>query len=66
MAKVLFEAFVAWNFHRVRVEAELVEEGGMNIGDVVRILGGVEADVIGSAVGYSPLSPPPAIQTLKA
>ena len=51
MAKVAIEALAAWYDHAARVEAELVQNGGMHIGDVVAILYGVKAQLIGRAVG---------------
>lgn len=46
-----FEAFAAWDFEFSGIEAELVEDGGVEIGDIVRGIDGVEADFVGGAVG---------------
>ena len=46
-----FEAFPAWDFEFSGIEAELVEDGGVEIGDIVRGIDGVEADFVGGAVG---------------
>jgi len=51
VAEVDFEAFGDGGFEAVGVEAELVEEGGVEVGDVVGVLDGVEADLVGGAVG---------------
>ena len=45
-----FEAFAAWDFEFSGIEAELVEDGGMEIGDIVRGIDGVEADFVGGTV----------------
>ena len=50
-AEVDFEAFVAGDFHGVVVEAELVEEGGVDVGDVVAAFLGLKTDLVGAAMG---------------
>src|SRR5262245_3073345 len=49
-AEVDLQALVAGHFQLPRVEAELVQDGGVDVGDVVTVLGGMEADLIGGAV----------------
>ena len=45
------EAFAAGDFQLVRVEAELVQDGRVDVGDVMPVLDGVEAEFVGRAVG---------------
>ena len=47
------------------VEAEQVQDGGVQVVDVDRVLDGLEAEFVGRAVGWPPLTPPPASQTVK-
>ena len=56
---------MAGNLEPAWVEAELVQHRGVDVGDVVAILDGVEAELVGCAVDDAPLIPPPAIQTEK-
>ena len=46
---------MAGNFEPARVEAELVQHGGVDVGDVVAVFDGVEAELVGRAVGDAPL-----------
>ena len=48
-AVVLFEALAAGDHHAV-VEAELMEDGGVEVGDVLAAFDGVEAEFVGGAV----------------
>ena len=50
MAVVDVEALAAGDFEAAGVEAELVQDGGVDVGDVVPIFGGVEADLVGGSV----------------
>src|SRR5438045_9745733 len=49
-AAVHVEALAAGDLELARVEAELVQDGRVNVGDVVWILDGVEADLVSRAV----------------
>ena len=42
---------MAGDFEGAGVEAELGQHGGVEVGDVVAVLGGVKADFVGGAVG---------------
>ena len=55
LAKFDLQPLVARHFERARVEAELGEDGGVDVGDVVAVFGGVEADFVGGAVSESSL-----------
>jgi len=48
------------------VEAEALEDGGLEIGDLRFVLDDVEAHFIGGSVGDPALIPPPASQVVKA
>src|SRR5688572_2627616 len=56
-AEVDLEAFPAGDLEPARVESQLVEYGGVDVRDVVAILDGVEAQLVGRAVGDPPLDP---------
>ena len=49
------EALSAWDFELSGVEAELMEDGRVDVGDVVAVLDGVEAEFVGRAVDDSSL-----------
>ena len=49
------EAFAAGDLELVGIEAELFENRGVDVGDVVAILDGVEAELVGGAVDDAPL-----------
>ena len=53
------EALAAGDFEAAGVEAELVQDGGVDVGDVVAVLGGVEADLVGGAVDDALPQPAP-------
>ena len=57
MPEVLLEAFVPWDFHSVRVQAQLPQNRRVNIGDVMRIFDGVKPDLVSCSVSDSPLQP---------
>ena len=48
------EAFAAGDFQPARIEAELLQDRGVDVGDVVAIFDGVEADLVGRAVHDAP------------
>ncbi len=48
------------------VDPEQVEDRGLDVADVDRVLGHVVADVVGLSEGLAPLIPPPAIIIVKA
>ena len=45
-----FEAFAGGEFELVGVEAELVQDGGVDVGDVMAVFNGMEAEFVGGAV----------------
>ena len=49
-AVVDVEAFAAGDLQEARVEAEQLQNSGVDVGDVVSVLGGVEAQLVGAAV----------------
>ena len=49
-AVVYFEAFASGDFEFARIEAELMKDSGMDVGDVVAVFRGVESDFIGGAM----------------
>ena len=49
-AEFALEPFAAGNGEPARVEAELVQDRGVDVGDVVAVLDGVEAELVGRAV----------------
>ena len=53
--EVDLESFAAGDFEAAGVEAELVQHGGVDVGDVVPVLDGVEAELVGGAVDDAPL-----------
>ena len=50
MPKIALEALVAGDFHSFGLEAELMQESGVDVGDVVRVLLGVKTNLVGGAV----------------
>ncbi len=63
LAQIDLEPFLSGDFESFGVETELVQDGGVDVGDVVAILGGVEAEPSVAHMDDAPLIPPPAIQT---
>ena len=55
LAEVDLQPLAAGDFEPARVEAELVQDGGVDVGDVVAVLDGVEAELVGGAVGDAAL-----------
>ena len=53
-AAVDFKPLSARNFEPVGVEAQQLEHGRVNVGDVVPVRGGVEAQLVGGAVNDAP------------
>ena len=51
VAEVAFEAFVAGDFHALGLEAELMQQCRVHVGDVMGILLGVKTNLVGGAVG---------------
>ena len=49
-AVIHIEAFAGGEFEAAGIEAELVQDGGMDVGDVMAIFNGVEAEFVGDAV----------------
>ena len=58
-------AALAGEGEALEVEAEEVEDRGVEVGDVAAVGDGVVAEVVGGAVGLPALIPPPASQTEK-
>ena len=50
LAEVDLQPLAAGDFQPARVEAELVQDRGVDVGDVVAVLDGVEAELVGRAV----------------
>ena len=44
------ESFMSREFEASGVESEEVHDGGVDIGDIMRVFGGVEADFVGGAM----------------
>jgi hypothetical protein len=66
LPEINLQPLLARDFELVWVEAELVQDGGVQVGDVVAVFDGVKADFVGRTVGHASLvMPPPAIQTEK-
>ena len=59
LANVDLEPFLAGNFEPAWIEAKLVQDGRVNIGHVMTVFDGVEAQLIGRAMGDAPLEPAP-------
>ena len=51
------QPFAAGDFEPAGVEAQQVQHGGVDVGDVVRMLDGVEAQLVGRAVDDAPFDP---------
>ena len=58
VSEVLLEAFVLGHFHSMRVQAQLMQQGRMNIGDVMGMFHGMKANFIGLSVGPTTLNAP--------
>ena len=54
-AVVHVEAFAAGDFQAARVEAELMQHRGVDVGDVMAILDGVKAQFVGDTVLHAAL-----------
>ena len=66
LAKIDCQPFASGYLEPFMIDAQLVQHRGVDVGDVMPVFDGVEAQVVGRAVGDSaPLSPPPAITTEK-
>ena len=50
MPKITLQTLAARNFQLMRIKAEQVQDRGMHVGDVMRMLDGMEAEFICSAV----------------
>src|SRR5579883_1473872 len=67
-AVVDLQPLAAGDLELARIEAELVQDGGVDVGDVVAILDGVEADLVGRALHDTSLDPAagqPGAETLR-
>jgi len=54
-AEIDFEPLVAGDFEPAGVQAELMQDRGVDVGDVMAVFDGVEAQLVGRAVGDAPL-----------
>src|SRR3954467_7302945 len=54
-AEFAFQALATGNGEATGIEAELVENGGVNVGDVVAVFDGVEAKLVGRAMDRAAL-----------
>ena len=59
LAVVDLESLVTGDLERLGVQAQLVQDGGMEVGDVVAVLDGVETDLVGGTVNRAGLAAPP-------
>ena len=57
LAVVDLQPLAAGDLQLARIEAELVQDRGVDVGDVVAVLDGVEADLVGRAVDDAALHP---------
>ena len=57
MAEISFQAFVAGDLHAVGFEAELMQNRDVHVGDIMRMLHGVKADLIRRPVRDAALDP---------
>jgi hypothetical protein len=57
LAVVDLEALLAGDLQAAGVEPQLVQDRGVDVGDVVAVLDGVEAELVGGAVGDAALDP---------
>ena len=53
MSEVSFQTLVSRNFHAVRSEPQLMQNCGVDVGDVMRMLYCVESQFIGRAVHHT-------------
>ena len=44
------ETFAAWKFQLVGIEAEAVEDSGVNVSDIMTVFDGVETEFVGGAM----------------
>ena len=58
LAEVDFKPLSTGDFELVWVETKLMQNGGVNVGDIVSIFDGVEADFVGLTVHDTPLDAP--------
>ena len=56
LAEIDVQPFAAGDFQSAVVEAELVEDRGVDVGDVVAVFDGVEAEFVGRAVDDAALN----------
>src|SRR5262249_47557575 len=56
LAVVDLQPFLAGHVERAVVEAELVQHGGVDVGDVMAVCDRMEADLVGGAVGQAALN----------
>ena len=54
LPEINLQPLLARDFELVWVEAELVQDGGVQVGDVVAVFDGVKADFVGRTVWATP------------
>ena len=54
-AKIDFQPLLAGHFEPARIESQLVQHGGVDVGDVVPVFHGMETQFIGRAMYYAAL-----------
>src|SRR5579872_1508181 len=55
LAKVDFKPFLTWHFEPARIEPQLMQHGGVNVGDVVAIFHRMEAQFVCGAMHHAAL-----------
>src|SRR6266446_3577131 len=56
-AEIDFQALLAWHHQPPRIQPQLVQHGGVDIGHIMAFLHGVETEFIGCAVSHAALDP---------
>ena len=60
-----FQAFVAGDGKAMSVQTKLVQQGGVNVGNIVPMFDSVKAEFVGRAVCDSAFDPAPSLHTVK-
>ena len=63
-AVVNLQSLAPGDFQPPGIQPQLLQDGGMDVGDVVTVFDRMEPDFIGGPCTTPPLMPPPAIHTL--
>lgn len=59
LAEINIEPFAAGDFQTASVQAQLLQNRGMNVGDIVAVFDGMETDLIGRSVHHASLDAAP-------